>query len=73
LLEQLEADSDVIIIPATEDWFRRGVDLYRARADKDWPLTDCISFAVMSDRGIIDALTGDHHFRQAGFNPLLAP
>jgi hypothetical protein len=49
----------------------RGLDLYRSRPDKDWPLTDCISFVVMAQRGITEALTGDHHFRQAGFTPLL--
>ncbi len=73
LLEELESEPDVVILPVTEDQFRRGVELYRQRPDKDWPLTDCISFAVMADRGITDALTGDRHFRQAGFNPVLAP
>jgi hypothetical protein len=48
-----------------------GIELYRARPDKDWSLTDCISFVVMHDRGINDALTGDHHFEQAGFRALL--
>jgi predicted nucleic acid-binding protein len=39
--------------------------------DKDWPLTDCISFEVMREHGISEALTGDHHFEQAGFKALL--
>jgi uncharacterized protein len=34
-------------------------------------LTDCISFVVMSDREIAEAMTGDHHFEQAGFVALL--
>lgn len=34
-------------------------------------LTDCISFVVMEDEKIVDALTGDKHFEQAGFNALL--
>jgi uncharacterized protein len=38
-----------------------------------WSLTDCISFEVMRARGISDALTGDHHFAQAGFRVLLPP
>ena len=71
LLASLDNDPAVTIVPASEDLFRRGVDLYRRRPDKDWPLTDCISFLVMQDRGITEALTGDEHFRQAGFVPLL--
>jgi uncharacterized protein len=34
-------------------------------------VTDCISFSLMRDHGITDALTADRHFEQAGFNPLL--
>ena len=52
-------------------WFDRGVNPYRERPDKDWPLTDCISFAVMHEFGLRDALTCDRHFEQAGFRELL--
>ena len=45
--------------------------MYRDREDKQWSLTDCISFVVMADGGLADALTGDHHFEQAGFKALL--
>jgi len=38
---------------------------------KEWQLTDCISFIVMEDKEITEALTGDHHFEQAGFTALL--
>jgi predicted nucleic acid-binding protein len=72
LLETLEADPDVTIVPASDDLFRRGIDLYRHRPDKDWPLADCISFVVMGDVGATEALTGDHHFQQAEFVALLA-
>ena len=41
------------------------------RQDKRWSFTDCISFAVMKQMKIADALTGDHHFEQAGFRALL--
>ena len=48
----------------------RALALYAARADKDWGLTDCISFVVMRQEQITDALTADTHFRQAGFRIL---
>jgi hypothetical protein len=68
----LEANSGVTIVPASADLFRQGMYLFDRRRDKDWPLTDCISFVVMADEKITDALTGDKHFAQAGFKPLLA-
>lgn len=45
----------------------RALHLYESRLDKTWGLTDCISFLVMKDQEIFDALTPDHHFEQAGF------
>jgi hypothetical protein len=67
----LRSDSQVEVIPSSPDLFSLGIDLYSARPDKDWSLTDCISFVAMQQRGITDVLTGDHHFEQAGFRPLL--
>ena len=45
--------------------------LLKSRKDKEWSLVDCASFAVMTQRGISEALTTDHHFEQAGFVRLL--
>ena len=70
LLHDLEMDPRVELIPPDEGLWRRAVDLYARRSDKEWSLTDCVSFVVMADRQITDALTGDHHFEQAGFHPL---
>jgi predicted nucleic acid-binding protein len=67
------ADRDLILISELSPWFEVGLRLYETRPDKSWFLTDCISFAVMEARGIREALTGDHHFAQAGFTPLLLP
>ena len=39
--------------------------------DKEWGLTDCISFIVMKDHGLKYALTSDEHFQQAGYISLL--
>jgi predicted nucleic acid-binding protein len=67
----LEGDANTKIVPATQSLFHRGLERYAARPDKSWTLTDCISFIAMEDEGITEALTGDHHFSQAGFEPLL--
>lgn len=67
----LQADPRDTIVPATHDLFERGLQLYGDRADKQWSLTDCISFVVMQDHGIHEALTADRHFEQAGFVALL--
>lgn len=61
------------LIPATSELLQRGRDLFAARPDKAWSLTDCVSFVVMQDHDLADALTTDHHFTQAGFHALLAP
>lgn len=60
-----------VIVAPSDDLFQEGIKLYDERPDKQWSLTDCISFVVMKQRGIIDALTGDRHFEQAGFTALL--
>jgi len=68
----LEGDANTKIVPATQALFHRGLESYAARPDKDWTLTDCISFVVMGDEAITDALTGDQHFVKAGFKVLLS-
>ena len=71
LLTALRGDPACMIVPPTQTLFDQGVELYAERPDKDWSLTDCISFVVMRHQGVTQALTGDHHFEQAGFTALL--
>lgn len=71
LMEQINSDPDITVIWATRSLFERGFTFYRQRPDKDWSLTDCISFVLMEEHDIVDALTADHHFEQAGFTVLL--
>lgn len=71
LLEDLEANKVNLIVPANTETFGKGVELYCARPDKAWSLTDCISFVVMAEERITTALTGDRHFEQAGFSAIL--
>ena len=67
----MEDDPYTEVVPETTDLFKEGLKLYSSRPDKGWSLTDCLSFVVMKERGILDALTSDHHFNQAGFHALL--
>lgn len=70
-LKELRGNPQARIIPPDTQLFSDGIALYESRPDKDWSLTDCISFQVMRNEGITEALTGDHHFEQAGFVALL--
>jgi len=47
LLDALEADPSVEIIPLSEGLYQRAWQLFRERADREWGLTDCVSFVVM--------------------------
>jgi len=70
-LDEFRQSLRVEVSRASPELFESGWKLYIARPDKDWSLTDCISFVVMQERGLTEALTGDHHFEQAGFQALL--
>ena len=71
LIQQVRADADTEIVPVTSDLLQRGFALYCNRPDKEWSLTDCISFVVMEEHGVREALTSDSDFEQAGFVKLL--
>jgi len=71
LIDHLRQREDVEVIKFSSTLWQRGWDLYRQRPDKDWSLTDCLSFVVMQDAGLMSALTTDDDYRQAGFRALL--
>ncbi len=66
-IDELRRRPKFVILPPSQELFESALRLYRDRPDKEWFLTDCISFMVMQERNMTDALTGDHHFEQAGF------
>ncbi|HZK81454.1 MAG TPA: PIN domain-containing protein [Humisphaera sp.] len=70
-MDQLRGNPQGRIVPPDAGLFAEGIELFKSRPDKKWSLTDCISFVVMTKEGIPEALTGDHHFEQAGFVALL--
>jgi len=55
------------IVELTPTVYDAAWELFATRSDKEWGLTDCISITLMSQMGITEAFTLDHHFRQAGF------
>jgi hypothetical protein len=71
VIQLLRNDSKLIIVPVDSPLLDRAFDLYRSLMDKDWGLTDCISFVIMHERGVKRALTLDSHFSQVGFKCLL--
>lgn len=70
--QELSTNAAITIVDASPTLFHRGLDLYAKRPDKNWSLTDCMTFVVMTELGLSEALTGDHHFAQAGFHPVFA-
>ena len=71
LLSELSSNPNVRLIPFTGALFEAGIALFKDRPDKEWSLTDGISFVVMEREGLRESQTGDHHFEQAGFTALL--
>ena len=71
LVRHVRSTRNYQFVPASGELFDAGLRLHAERQDKEWSLTDCISFLVMQEQGITRALTHDHHFEQAGFEALL--
>lgn len=70
-IEQCYQISNINVVPLTTELFQRALKLYHSRLDKTWGLCDCISFLVMWDNNLTEAVTADQHFSQAGFNILM--
>lgn len=70
-LDNLAVQPNTIVRSLDDELLACGMALYGRRSDKEWSLTDCISFVVMEQEGLTQALSGDHHFEQAGFVALL--
>lgn len=71
LIEKFLVSDDVDVINLTSDLFHQGLELYKKHQDKSWGLVDCISFVVMKENNVHQALTFDKHFIQAGFQALM--
>ena len=71
LLQTMEADPQLEIVPLSDRLYQKAFQLFYSRPDKEWGLVDCISFVVMQERGLTEALTTDKHFQQGGFRAWL--
>jgi predicted nucleic acid-binding protein len=70
-VEAIRSNPNVEVVPQTSLQFDAAFGRYRAMTDKEWSLTDCASFNLMTERRLTEALAHDHHFEQAGFVALL--
>jgi hypothetical protein len=71
ILRELRESERVEIAPLTPELFASALTLYESTLDKGWGLIDCVSFSVMRQAGVMDALTFDRHFVQVGFRNLM--
>lgn len=71
MIDALQCSERVTVVQVGERLENLGWQLFRDRTDKAWGMTDCVSIAIITDRGIRDVFTADHHFQQAGFSILL--
>lgn len=72
-IQRLRGWANLGVLPINEGLYNQGWQLYCQRLDKDWGLTDCISFVAVQQEGVSVAFTSDRHFEQAGFQRLLSP
>jgi predicted nucleic acid-binding protein len=67
LAEATLSSKFVKLVHCDEELFSEGMEVFERHSDKEWSLTDCVSFATMKRHGVRTAFTFDSHFKQAGF------
>ncbi|MFN2596659.1 MAG: type II toxin-antitoxin system VapC family toxin [Pyrinomonadaceae bacterium] len=72
-LRDLRGVPRVEVVWVDESLHERALDLLERRLDKSYSLCDAVSFLLMRERSISEALTTDRHFAQEGFTRLLQP
>lgn len=70
-VETLVKNPLIKIVWVGENLHNQAFELLQNRLDKTYSLCDAVSFIVMRERGMSEALTTDKHFEQEGFIKLL--
>ena len=70
-IEIIRSSTSVEIVHIDQSLDEKAWQLLARRLDKEWSIVDAVSFVVMQERELTEALTADHHFEQAGFVCLL--
>jgi predicted nucleic acid-binding protein len=70
-INDLLENPDIEMIWVDEALHREAMTLLLSRQDKAYSLYDAVSFILMRQRNITEALTTDRHFEQEGFRKSL--
>jgi predicted nucleic acid-binding protein len=65
--DAVQQSRQVSLVRIDESAWEEAWRLFRCYDDKMWAFTDCTSFAVMRQMGLLRAFAFDSHFEQAGF------
>lgn len=70
-VQALFENPDIEVVWADQAILKDAFSLLQNRPDKTYSWCDALSFAIMRERNLTDALSTDRHFEQEGFRRLL--
>jgi predicted nucleic acid-binding protein len=70
-LDYIDRSAALLLINPDDTLLHSAKAMIRQQADKGYSFVDCLSFCLMNERKITEALTTDAHFRKAGFTALM--
>ncbi len=70
-IEAISNSPEIEVVWIDRDLHDRSTRLLKERQERAWSLCDAVSFVLMSEKGLLEALTTDHNFEQAGFVRLI--
>jgi predicted nucleic acid-binding protein len=70
-IDGISSNPAVSVRPQSDQTFLDRFIFYKARPDKGYSQTDCISMHAIKQDGITEVLSNDDHFMQEGFTKLV--